>query len=172
MGSAGSTDNLIERRLPVLAGNDHHLTRFELHTPTHMVRRIQGGTLYRFPCSLRLATNALTLAVDKEFYLIGMIIVAPQVNFLSLLPVPVREQIEHRFVGPFALVHIIDILRLSGQVDDTKIAAAGGETVRRRLTDIVETRPDKLSTDIRCMLHDIPRLFVCRTPGGVHIVVG
>ena len=101
-----------------------------------------------------------------------MIIVAPQVNFLSLLPVPVREQIEHRLVGPFALVHIINILRQSGQVDDTKIAAAGGETVRRRLTDIVETRPDKLSADIRCMLYHIPRLFVCRTPGGVHIVVG
>ena len=48
MGSAGSTDNLIERRLPVLAGNDHHLTGFELHTPTHMVRRIQGGTLYHY----------------------------------------------------------------------------------------------------------------------------
>src|SRR5688500_19446025 len=33
------------------------------------------------------------------------------VNFLAGLPVPMREQVQHRFVGPFALVHVVRILR-------------------------------------------------------------
>ena len=79
---------------------------------------------------------------------------------------------QHGLVRPLALVHVIHILRLTTEVDDAKVAAAGWEAIGCGFTDVVEARPDKLSTAIRRMLHHVPVLFVRRTPRGMHVVVG
>ena len=79
---------------------------------------------------------------------------------------------EHRFLCPLALIHIIDILGESCQVDDAKVRATGWETVWCGFTDIVETCPDVLSTNVGRMFHDIPQLLMGTRPRGMHIVVG
>ena len=119
-----------------------------------------------------LTANALRLAVDEEFYLVGLAIIAPEVYLLTVEPVPVGKEVEHGLRGPFALIHIIDVLRLAGEVDDAKIAGACREGIRSRLANIVETGPDKLSAHKGAVFHHIPGLLVGAGPRSVHVVVG
>ena len=81
------------------------------------------------------------------------------------------EEVEHGLLRPLALIHVIAILGEAREVDDAEIRAARRETVRRRLSEVIEARPDILSAHVRAMLHYIPRLFVGRAPRGVHVIV-
>ena len=121
---------------------------------------------------LILPSDALRLAVDEELHLVGIVVVAPQVDIVAGHPVPVRKQVQHGLLRPLALVHIVAILGETCQVDDAEVAAAGRETIGRGFAYVVEACPDKLSTNIRRVLHHVPRLFVSARPRGVHIVIG
>ena len=123
-------------------------------------------------CVVVLLANTLTLAINKQLYLIGIVVIAPHVNVLSRKPVPMGEEMEHRLLCPFTLIHIVYILGEASQIDDAEIRATGREAVGRRLTNIVETRPNELSTHIRRMLHDIPCLLMGARPRGMHIIIG
>ena len=89
-----------------------------------------------------------------------MVIITPHIDLLTLQPVPVREEVQDGLVGPLTLIHIIYILRLTCQIDDTEVTAACREGIGSRLTNIVETCPDKLTAHIGGMLHHIPGLFM------------
>ena len=68
---------------------------------------------------------------------------------------------QHRLIRtPLGLIHVVDILREAGQVDNAKVRAACRPTVRSRLTDIIEARPDVLSTDKVVVLHMTHSTFV------------
>ena len=78
---------------------------------------------------------------------------------------------EHRFVGPLTLIHVITVLWEAREVDDAKVTAACRETVRRRLSDIIPACPDKLSGAIGRMLHYIPRLLMRGAPWHTTVVI-
>ena len=111
-----------------------------------------------------LSSNALTLTIDEEFDLVGATEVAPHINIVAWHPIPVREEMKHRFLGPLTLVHIIDILGETCEVDDAEVARARREAVRRGFTDIVEARPNVLTSNVWGMLHHIPGLFMSARP--------
>ena len=92
---------------------------------------------------VRLALDTQALAVQEKLHFVRPVIVGPDIDSLSLFPVPVREKVKNRRVGPFALVHIIDIFRNTCQVDNTEETATARPPVRCRFTQIVEARPDK-----------------------------
>ena len=161
-------DGLHANCLSTLASHYLHFAWLELHPPHDMIGRAspnpsQGGGFCAY---------ALALAVNEQLHLVGIVVIAPHVNLLTFEPVPVGEEMQHGRVRPLALVHVIHILRLTTEVDDAKVAAAGWEAIGCGFTDVVEARPDKLSTAIRRMLHHVPVLFVRRTPRGMHVVVG
>ena len=81
------------------------------------------------------------------------------------------EEMEHGLIRPFALVHIIDVLREAGKIYNAEIRTASREAVRRRFSNIIEARPNELSTDIRRMLDYVPSLFMGAAPRCVHIVI-
>lgn len=60
----------------------------------------------------------------------------------------------------------------SRQVDNAKVRAACRPTVRSRLTDIIEARPDVLSTDKVVVLHMTHSTFVTVAPRNMTVVVG
>ena len=67
-------------------------------------------------------TNALTLAINKQLYFVGIVVVAPHVNFVTRNPVPMWKEVEHRLLRPLTLIHVIDILGKACEVDDAEIA--------------------------------------------------
>ena len=99
------------------------------------------------------AAHALALAIDEEFHLIGIVVIAPQIHGLSFRPVPMREEMEHRLVGPLTLIHVITVFREAGKVDDAEVTAASREAVRCWLTDIIPACPDELSGTIGRVFH-------------------
>ncbi len=64
------------------------------------------------------------LAVKEQFYLVGIVVVGLHVDLFTLGPVPMGKEVEHCFVRPFALVHVIGVFGESGKVDDAEIGAA------------------------------------------------
>ena len=74
------------------------------------------------------------------------------------------EQVQHGFLRPLALIHIVGILGEARQVDDAEVARACRESVGRRLADIVEACPDILSADERVVLHHVPGLLMGTRP--------
>ena len=111
-------------------------------------------------------------AVDEELDLVGVVVVAPEVDLLARHPVPMREEVEYRPFRPFALVHVVDVLREACKVDDAEIAASGREGVRRRLSDVVPACPDELARAIWGVLDGVPALLMGRAPRNTGIVVG
>ena len=111
-----------------------------------------------------LPLDALTLAINKELHLIGIVVVAPHIDIVAWNPVPVGEEVQHRFRGPLALIHVIGILGEACEVDDTEVARTCREAVGRGFSDIVEARPDILSSTVGRMLHHIPCLLVSTRP--------
>ena len=81
------------------------------------------------------------------------------------------EEVQHRLLGPLALIHVIGVLGEAREVDDAEVTASCREAVGRGLADVVPARPDILSADEGVMLHHVPGLFVGRTPRSVHIVI-
>ena len=148
MCCAGGAYCLLAHALSALASHHLNLAWLVFHTPHDVI-----GVLVLGP-------YALTLAVDEEFHLVGIVIIAPHVDGLTGQPVPVREQMEHRLLCPLALIHVIHILREAGKVYYSEITAACWEPVWCWLADVVETCPDELSADESIMLHHIPRLLV------------
>ena len=81
------------------------------------------------------------------------------------------EEMEYGLISPFTLVHVIDVLREAGKIYNAEIRTASREAVRRRFSNIIEARPNELSTDIRRMLDYVPSLFMSAAPRCVHIVI-
>jgi len=80
---------------------------------------------------------------------------------------------QHRLIRtPLGLIHVVDILREAGQVDDAEVRAACRPTVGSRLTDVIEARPEVLSTDEVVVLHMTHSSFVTVAPRNMTIVVG
>ena len=166
---SSGANHLFANNLAVLAGYDLHLSGVEDHSPTHVVFRVQSHRriMHRIAvfCILsRLAAHTLRLAVDEQFYLVGIIIVAPHVDFVARHPVPMGEEVQHRLRCPLALIHVIGVFGETCEVDDAEVAGTSRESVGRRLADVVPSRPDILSSDERIMLHHIPGLFMRRAP--------
>ena len=63
---ASRLDDLLLHHLTILTRYSLHLTRLELHTPHHVVLMTIG-----------FLANTLTLTIDKQFHLIGMIVIGP-----------------------------------------------------------------------------------------------
>ncbi len=92
--------------------------------------------------------DALRLTVDEEFDFIGIVVVGPHVNFLSRLPVPMREEVKHSLVGaPLRLIHIIYVFRDAGKVYNAEVGTAGRPAEGCRLSEVVESGPDELTGD-------------------------
>ncbi len=68
-----------------------------------------------------LGAAAERAAVDQQLDLVGRIIVCPQIDLVALRPVPVREQMQRRLVGPLRAVHVVAVLGEPAQVDDTEV---------------------------------------------------
>ena len=149
MWLTGSLDGLGAYLLAILARYCLDLAWLKLYSPHHMV--LMG---------IRLPADSHRNTIDEEFNLVGIVIIGPEVNGLTREPVPMREEMEHRFAGPLALVHIVTILGEACQIDNAEVGTTCWETIRRRFTDIIETSPDELSTNIRRMLDHIPHLLV------------
>ena len=161
--SAGSLDHLLAYHLAIFARYCLYLTWVECHPPAYMILCAKS----RFPTlwlMISLAAHALTLAVDEELHLVGTTIVAPHVNIVTRHPVPVGEEVQHRFLCPLTLIHIIGILGETCEVDDAEVTRACRESVGSRFTDIVETCPDILSTHKVVVLHYIPSLLMRTRP--------
>ena len=105
-----SLNSLSANLFTVLSTNSLNLSRLKLNTPHHMILM-----------AIRLFADTHRLAIDKEFYFIGIVIIGPEVDSLTWMPVPMREEMEHRLAGPLTLVHIITILREACKVDNSKI---------------------------------------------------
>jgi len=161
LGATCRADRLGTHLAALLASHDTHLARLKLHAPHHMILVV-----------VLLAPHALAAPVDEEFHLVGLVVVAPQVDGLAGQPVPVGEEVEDRLVRPLALVHIINVLRESGQVDDAKIATSRRIAIRGGLADIVPSCPNKLSGTVGSVLHNFPGLLMGRGPRGVGVVIG
>ncbi len=161
ISGAGSTDDLLLHNLASLARHRLHLTRLVRDTPRYMILMVILFTAY-----------PLTLSIDKELNLIGVVVVAPHIHRLTFRPVPVGEEMEHRLMGPFTLIHVIAVLREPREINDPEIAAPGGEAVWCRLTNIIPASPDELSGTPRCVLHHIPHLFMSGTPRHPAVVIG
>ena len=87
IGLSCRTDGLTRTNLRIavlhrsLTGDNLHFARLVFHTPRNMVGRARGG----------LFSHPLTLSIDVELHLIGIVVVAPHINLLSGKPVPMRE---------------------------------------------------------------------------------
>ena len=113
---------------------------------------------------ISLTAYALALAVDEELHLVGTTVVAPHVDIVTRHPVPVGEEVQHGLLCPLALIHIIGILGETGEVDDAEVTRACRESVGSGFTDIVETRPDILTTHEVVVFHHIPSLLMRTRP--------
>ena len=111
------------------------------------------------------------MTIDEQLGFIGMIEVGPDIDRLSIFPVPMGEDMKHGLVRPFALIKVIDIFWESSQVNNTEIAAASGPTVRSGLANVVEPAPYELPGNVGKIDIVTKVLFVCATPGGVAVVV-
>ena len=74
------------------------------------------------------------------------------------------EEVQHGLLCPLALIHIIGILGETGEVDDAEVTRACRESVGSGFTDIVETRPDILTTHEVVVFHHIPSLLMRTRP--------
>src|ERR1044072_1129530 len=90
----------------------------------------------------RLAPHAERGAVQEELDFVG-VGVGPDVDTVTDAPVPVRQEVEHRLVGPDALVEVEGILGESREIDGAEVRAAGGPFVGRGLAEVVDTLPDE-----------------------------
>ena len=113
----------------------------------------------------------LRYAIHKQFHLVGIIVIAPQIHFLTRGPVPMREEMKYRSVSPLGLIEIIDILREAGQIDDSEIRASCRPSVWSRLSDVVKSCPYVLSADEGIVTHELQGLFVSITPWSMTIVI-
>src|SRR5207249_5116629 len=82
-----------------------------------------------------------------------------------------REDVDHGAFGPLALVHVVGSFGKPRQVHDPEVGAARRPAVRRRLTEVVEPRPDEHPRQEIVLLDLAPRLFVQRTPGRPAVIV-
>jgi hypothetical protein len=53
---------------------------------------------------LSLCSDALGYAIHKQFHLVGIIVIAPKIHFLTQIPVPMREKMQNRLISPFGLI--------------------------------------------------------------------
>ena len=165
MRSSCSLYDLLSKNFTILSGYNLYFSRFKVYSPHHMIFSTISESIAFVLCTVDcLLTDALTLAIDKEFYLISMIIITPHVNGLSRQPVPMREEMQHIFLSPLTLIHIIAVFWKTRQIDNAKITATGRISIRSRFTDIIETGPDKLSAHKVVVLHHIPGFFMGTTP--------
>ena len=83
-----------------------------------------------FHCHITCSSSPVSFLVPSDFPFknnstsSALIIISPYINSISLLPIPVWENMQYRFICPFALIHIINIFRKTGQVNNTKIRTA------------------------------------------------
>ena len=154
-------DFLLGHSLSFLAGNSLYRTRLILHAP-HDVEIV-----------FSLVAHTLRLSIHEKLHFVGIVIICPQIYVLSLRPIPMWEKMQHRLVRtPLGLIHIVDVLREASQVDNAKVRATCRPTVRSRLTDIIEARPDVLSTDKVVVLYMAHSTFVTVAPRNMTVVVG
>src|ERR1044072_1388794 len=90
----------------------------------------------------RLAPHAERGAVQEELDFVG-VGVGPDVDTVTDAPVPGRQEVENRLVGPDALVEVEGILGESREIDGAEVRAAGGPFVGRGLAEVVDTLPDE-----------------------------
>ena len=165
MRSSCSLYDLLSKNFTILSGYNLHFSRFKVYAPHHMIFSTLSESIAFVLCTIdSLLADALTLAIDKEFYLIGIIIITPHVDGLTRQPVPMREEMQHIFLSPLTLIHIIAVFWKTRQIDNAKITATGRISIRSRFTDIIETGPDKLSAHKVVVLHHIPGFFMGTTP--------
>ncbi len=119
------------------------------------------------------STYPLRLTVYEQFHLISIIIVSPEVDLVTLFPVPVRIQMQNIFIRtPTALIHIVDILRETRQIDNAKIRTAGRPTERCRLSDIIKSGPYELPHNKFIVLHIAHCTLMGSAPRHMAIIVG
>ena len=116
------------------------------------------------------AFHPLRFIVNEQFHLIE-IGICPYVNGLAGSPVPVREDVQHLFIGQFALVHVKHIFGEPGQIDNSEIGATRWPSVGSGFPQIIHAGPDVHPWQVIVFFHDFPGLFVGRTPGSGTVVV-
>src|SRR6185437_10306098 len=93
-----------------------------------------------------------------------------QLSFLAF-PVPMRCDVQHILAGPPALIVIIYGLGKAAHVHDPEVTVDIRPAIGRRLTAIVETRPDKTTHEPRPLRRDPPPVFRGRSPWRRHAVI-
>src|ERR1700761_2370636 len=100
----------------------HHLTIFARYSfqcsglKWHAPHDVQVISQFLF--------NTQRFTIQEKFYLISIIVVCPDVNYFAWLPIPMREDVQYVLVGPFALVHVENVLRETRQINYPEIRAA------------------------------------------------
>src|SRR5262245_27809965 len=82
-----------------------------------------------------------------------------------------RKDVQYRFSGPFALVHVVNIFGKACQIDNPEVRTARGPRIRSWFTKVVPASPDKHSREEVRGLYYLPGLFVCGAPGSTTVVV-
>src|ERR1700674_2213714 len=129
-------------------------------------------TRYSFQCAglVRNAPNGMQLvaglsllaqrlAIEEQLHLVAVVI-GPHIHSVTLLPVPMRKDVQDGLVGPLALVHVESIFGKAGQIDDAEVRAARRPGIRCRLADVIPTGPDKLTGKEIVLLYNLPGLFL------------
>src|SRR5262245_5580425 len=82
-----------------------------------------------------------------------------------------RQEMQDWLVCPLALIHVIGVFRESREIDDAKVGTDGGPRIRRRFANVIPPSPNKHARQEVVLLHNLPRLFMGRSPRGAAIVV-
>src|SRR6185436_3771845 len=103
------------------------------------------------------------LAIQEQFNLIAVEI-CPDIDVLVVLPIPVRQKMQHWFVGPLALIHVIGVFWKTSEIDNAEVGTDGGPWIGSRLADVIPSGPDKHAGNPIVLLDEFPCFFVCRAP--------
>ena len=159
MWSSGCMYFFFSNNVAILSCNDLNSTWYELNPPYH-VQVVLVFTAY-----------SLRLAIYEKFNLIGIVVIAPHIYFLSFSPVPVREQVQYLFVCPFCLIQIINVFRETCQIDDSKVGTSCRPSVWSWFAYIVKSCPDVLSADKIIISYQFYVFLVSVTPWNMAVLI-
>ena len=113
----------------------------------------------------RIALHSDGLAVQKQLHRVA-VGVAGDGDELSFptLPVPVWEQVQHRLIGPLALVEVEAVLAEAARVDDPGGGALRGPA---RLAQVIDAGPHEVAGHVVVGSDELPQLLGVDVPAPV-----
>ena len=136
--------------------------------------REDAGRIFHLPFQLGIFFHRLPAeapAVQEQFHLLA-IAQRAHVHFLAFpaRPVPVRQQMQHRFVRPPRLVIPGVVLAKAAHVQDAEVRIDARPAIRRRLAAVIKPRPDEAAGQPRTRVEETPP-FLGRIRPRLRVVV-